>query len=162
MLIKVLRLSHQQSLPLGADSHPKRDQRKWKDSQVKKEKSFELNEDRISRHNVDSVIEVHRTLGGPGLLESVYEEALIWELNQRGLFVERQVCLPILYKGQKLHSCFRIDLVINGKVIVECKAVSTYNPIFGAQILTYLRLSSLKLGMVINFGEQMVKMAFIG
>ena len=95
-------------------------------------------EDRISRYIVDSAIEVHRNLGGPGLLESVYEEALVWELKQRGLVVERQVDLPILYKGTPLSSHFRIDLVIDGKVIVECKAVSTYNSIFKAQVLTYL------------------------
>ena len=87
-------------------------------------------EDRISRHIVDSAIEVHRNLGGPGLLESVYEEALVWELNQRDLIVERQVDLPIFYKGTPLSSHFRIDLVIDGKVIVECKTVSTFNPHF--------------------------------
>ena len=93
-------------------------------------------EDRISRHIVDSAIEVHRNLGGPGLLESVYEEALVWELKQRNLIVERQVDLPIFYKGTLLSSHFRIDLVIDGKVIVECKAVSAYNSIFKAQVLT--------------------------
>jgi GxxExxY protein len=114
-------------------------------------------EDRISSQIVDSAIEVHRNLGGPGLLESVYEEALVWELKQRDLIVERQVDLPIFYKGTPLSSHFRIDLVIDGKVIVECKAVSTYNSIFKARVLTYLRLTSLKLGFVINFGERMVK-----
>ena len=114
-------------------------------------------EDRISRHIIDSAIEVHRNLGGPGLLESVYEEALVWELEQRNLIVQRQVDLPIFYKGTPLSSHFRIDLVIDGKVIVECKAVSAYNSIFKAQVLTYLRLTSLKLGFVINFGERLVK-----
>ena len=114
-------------------------------------------EDRISRHIVDSAIEVHRNLGGPGLLESVYEEALVWEFKQRDLIVERQADLPISYKEAPLSSHFRIDLIIDGKVIVECKAVSTYNSIFEAQVLTYLRLTSLKLGFVINFGERMVK-----
>jgi GxxExxY protein len=116
-----------------------------------------MTENDISRHIVEAAIEVHRTLGGPGLLESVYEEALVWELRQRGLKVERQVSLPIPYKGQVLASPLRIDLIVGGLVIVECKAVTQYNAIFEAQTLTYLRLTSLKLGLVINFGERVVK-----
>lgn len=116
-----------------------------------------ISENQISRHIVECAIEVHRTLGGPGLLESVYEEALVWELKQRGLSIDRQVRLPIHYKGQAIGSPLRIDLIAGGKVIVECKAVTTYSSIFEAQILTYLRLTSLKLGMVINFGERVVK-----
>jgi GxxExxY protein len=116
-----------------------------------------MTENEISRHIVEAAIEVHRTLGGPGLLESVYEEALVWELRQRGLNVERQVSLPIPYKGQMLATPLRIDLIVGGLVIVECKAVTQYNAIFEAQTLTYLRLTSLKLGLVINFGERVVK-----
>ncbi len=119
--------------------------------------AFALNENQISRHIVECAIEVHRTLGGPGLLESVYEEALVWELEQRRLAVERQVKLPIPYKGKILASPLRIDLIVGGKVIVECKAVTAYHSVFEAQVLTYLRLTSLKLGMVINFGERIVK-----
>ena len=115
-----------------------------------------MTENELSRHTVDSAIEVHRTLGGPGLLESVYEEALVWELKHRGLDVERQVSRPIPYKGQTLASPLRIDLVVGGLVIVECKAVTQFNAIFEAQILTYLRLTGLKLGLVINFGERVV------
>ena len=91
------------------------------------------------------------------MLESVYEEALVWELQQSGLDVERQVTLPIPYKGQTLSSPLRIDLIVGGKVIVECKATSQYNEIYEAQLLTYLRLTGLKLGMVVNFGERIVK-----
>jgi GxxExxY protein len=116
-----------------------------------------MTENEISKHIVEAAIEVHRTLGGPGLLESVYEEALVWELRQRGLNVERQVSLPIPYKGQMLATPLRIDLIVGGLVIVECKAVTQYNAIFEAQTLTYLRLTSLKLGLVINFGERVVK-----
>ena len=116
-----------------------------------------LNENQISCDIVECAIEVHRTLGGPGLLESVYEEALVWELEQRGLAINRQVRLPIPYKGKKLASSLRIDLIVGGKVIVECKAVMVYNSIFEAQLLTYLRLTSHKLGMVVNFGERVVK-----
>jgi GxxExxY protein len=90
-------------------------------------------------------------------LESVYEEALVWELQQRGLEVRRQVALPIPYKGHRLASPLRIDLIVAGRVIVECKATSQYNGIYEAQTLTYLRLTGLKLGLVINFGERVVK-----
>lgn len=110
----------------------------------------------ISRLIVKCAIEVHRNLGGPGLLESVYEEALAWELHHQGLNVERQMSLPISYKGQILSSPLRVDMVVAGKVIIECKSVAAYNPIFEAQTLTYLRLTGLKLGLVINFGEKYV------
>lgn len=111
-----------------------------------------MTENEISRQIVESAIVVHRTLGGPGLLESVYEEALVWELEQRGLRVQRQVSLPIPYKGTILASPLRIDVIVEGMVVVECKAVTQYNSIFEAQTLTYLRLTGMKLGMVINFG----------
>ena len=100
---------------------------------------------------------MHRTLGGPGLLESVYEEALLWELNQAGCRVERQVQSPIRYKSVTLATPLRIDLLVNSLVIVECKAVSSYLELFEIQTLTYLRLRNLKLGLVINFGEKLVK-----
>jgi len=116
-----------------------------------------MHENDISRIILDAAIEVHRTLGGPGLLESVYEEALAWELPQRGLRVERQKAVPIVYKGHTLATPLRLDLLVNGKVVVECKATSDYNPIFEVQTLTYLRLMDLKLGLVINFGERLVK-----
>jgi GxxExxY protein len=116
-----------------------------------------LTEDEISRHIVDCAIDVHRTLGGPGLLESVYQEALAWELEECGLTVEREVWIQLVYKGQTLASRLRIDLIVDGKVIIECKACTLYNKIFEAQTLTYLRLTGLKLGMVINFGERLVR-----
>jgi GxxExxY protein len=116
-----------------------------------------MHENDISKQVVHLAIEVHRTLGGPGLLESVYEEALAWELTQAGLIVRRQVQLPIPYKGQILATPLKIDLIVQDLVIVECKAVSKYHEIFAAQTLTYLRLTQLKLGLVINFGERMVK-----
>ena len=116
-----------------------------------------ISEKQISRHIVECAIEVHRTLGGPGLLEKVYEKALVWELKQRKLSIDHQVRLPIFYKGRTLGPHLRIDLIAGGKVIVECKAVTVYNSIFEAQVLTYLRLTSLKLGIVLNFGERIVK-----
>ena len=106
---------------------------------------------------MDRSIEVHRELGGPGLLESVYEEALEFELLNAGLKVERQRQVPIVYKGHTLGSPLRLDLRINDKVIVDPKAVTEWNPIFLAQMLTYLRLTELKLGLVINFGERLLK-----
>jgi GxxExxY protein len=116
-----------------------------------------MNENEISRVIVDSAIEVHRVLGGPGLLESVYEEALVEELSRRGMQAERQLLVPIHYKGKQLGVPLRLDLRINGMVLIDNKAVSEWNPIFEAQMLTYLRLAKLKLGLVINFGEQYVK-----
>jgi GxxExxY protein len=116
-----------------------------------------MDENELSRIIVDCAIEVHRTLGGPGLLESVYEEALAWELSLRGIPVERQRSVPIMYKGHLLATPLKIDLLVVGQVIVECKATVQYNSIFEAQTLTYLRLTNLKLGLVINFGEQLVK-----
>ena len=116
-----------------------------------------MTENEISRYIYECAIESHRTLGGPGLLESVYEEALAWELTEKGLDVKRQITLPIPYKGQNLETPLKMDLLVNEKVIVECKATTKYNEIFEAQTLTYLRLTGLKLGLVINFGEKLVK-----
>ena len=116
-----------------------------------------MTENEISRIIIECAIEVHRTLGGPGLLETVYEEALTWELKQRDLKVQRQVQLPIHYKGQTLASPLKIDLMVADLVLVECKAVLQYDDVFQAQLLTYLRLTGLKLGLVINFGEKLVK-----
>ena len=116
-----------------------------------------MTENEVSRAIYECAIEVHRTLGGPGLLEGVYEEALAWELSQRGLKVERQVLVPLVYKGQSLGTPLRLDLLVEGMVVVECKATTEYNRIFESQVLTYLRMSGFKLGLVINFGEQLVK-----
>jgi GxxExxY protein len=114
-------------------------------------------EDTLSNRIIACAIEVHRTLGGPGLLECVYEEALAWEINNAGMEVKRQVELPIIYKNQNLGHSLRIDMVVNNRVIIECKATSQYNPLFESQILTYLRLTELKLGMVLNFGQGTLK-----
>lgn len=116
-----------------------------------------MTENEVSRVVYECAIEVHRTLGGPGLLEGVYEEALAWELAKRGLKIQRQVQVPIVYKGQNLGTPMRLDLLVEGIVIVECKASSEYNPIYESQVLTYLRMTGLKLGLVINFGEKFVK-----
>lgn len=116
-----------------------------------------MTENEISKVIVDSAIEVHRELGGPGLIESVYEEAMVEELLRRGMKVGRQLRVPIVYKGKTLASPLNLDLKVNDLVLVDNKAVTEWNPIFEAQMLTYLRLTKLKLGLVINFGEQYVK-----
>jgi len=116
-----------------------------------------MNENEISKIIVDSAIEVHRELGGPGLIEPVYEESMVEEMTRRGLNVERQLQVPIFYKGKRLGNPLRLDLKINGLVLVDNKAVTQWHPVFEAQMLTYLRLTGLKLGLVINFGEQYVK-----
>lgn len=116
-----------------------------------------MTENQISKYITDAAIEVHRTLGGPGLLESVYEEALVWELQKAAVLVERQLIVPIVYKGRALANPLRLDMLVEKKVIVENKATTNYNSIFEAQARTYLRLMDLKLAMVINFGEKYVK-----
>jgi GxxExxY protein len=114
-------------------------------------------DNQVTAEIVDAAIEVHRTLGGPGLLESVYEEALSFELRLRHLFVERQKEVAIIYKGQHIATPLRLDMLISQRIIVEGKATIAYNNIFESQLLTYLRLTNLKYGLVINFGEKYVK-----
>jgi GxxExxY protein len=116
-----------------------------------------MTENEISQVIVGAAIEVHRELGGPGLLESVYEESMVEELALQGLTTERQLQVPITYKGKRLATPLRLDLKVNGLVLVDNKAVTEWNAIFEAQMLTYLRLTKLKLGLVINFGERYVK-----
>ena len=116
-----------------------------------------MTENEISKVIVGAAIEVHRELGGPGLLECAYEESMVEELTLRGITVERQLQVPIIYKGKRLATPLRLDLKVNGLVLVDNKAVTEWNPVFEAQMLTYLRLTKLKLGLVINFGEQYVK-----
>jgi len=119
--------------------------------------SVSSREDFLSRYVINAAIEAHRTLGGPGLLEAVYEEALVWELRQKELDVERQKSVAIHYKGMTLGNPLVIDVLVEKLIIVECKATANYHPIFEAQLLTYLRITGLKLGFVINFGEKLVK-----
>jgi len=114
----------------------------------------------LSGEILDASIEVHKELGGPGLLESIYEESLARELTLRGLEVQRQVRIPVEYKGAKIHDCLVLDLLVAGEVVVEVKSVEKYNPIYSSQVLTYLRLSNKPLGLIINFGEKYVKEGF--
>jgi len=116
-----------------------------------------MHENDISKLVVEAAIEVHRTLGGPGLLENAYIEPLRWELADRGLTIERELQVPIRYKGRTLATPLRLDILVEKLVIVEAKAVTVYNSIFEAQALTYLRLLDVRLALVINFGEKLVK-----
>ena len=95
-----------------------------------------MNENEISKVIVDSAIEVHRELGGPGLIESIYEEAIVEELTGRAMKVERQLQVPIVYKGGRLANPLRLDLKINSLVLVDNKAATEWNPIFESQMLT--------------------------
>ena len=116
-----------------------------------------MTEKELSGIIIGAAIEVHRELGGPGLLEDVYEEALCHELQLRGLAVQRQVGVAIDYKGKLLRKRLVIDLLVNNEIIIEVKSVEAYHDIFQAQLLTYLRLTKRRLGLVINFGEKYVK-----
>jgi len=116
-----------------------------------------MTENYISRQVVGAAIEVHRELGGPGLLEGIYEEALTFELESAGLEVKRQKLLPVLYKGFEIKKPLCLDLLVENKVVVEVKAVDRFNPIFAAQLLTYLRLGRYKLGLLLNFGDAYLK-----
>ncbi len=116
-----------------------------------------MNENAISRQVIGAAIEVHRELGGPGLLEDIYEQALARELTLRNLPVVRQLPVPVLYKGLEIKKPLVLDLLVSDKLVVEVKAVEKLNPIFHTQLLTYLRLTGLRLGLIINFGNNFVK-----
>ncbi len=112
--------------------------------------------ERVAKVIVDAGMEVHRTLG-PGLLESVYERSLAFELEARGLQVDRQVIVPATYKGLQFSYGFRLDLLIERQVIVEIKAVSVLLTAHRAQVLTYLKLMGLRLGFLMNFHAPILK-----
>ena len=114
----------------------------------------DLNE--ISGQILDASIHVHTKLG-PGLLESVYEQILAYELERRGLSVERQVPVPIVYEGLHFEEGFRADLIVERCVIVELKSVETLAPVHSKQLLTYLKLLDYRLGLLINFGAPLLK-----
>ena len=115
-----------------------------------------MTENEIARQILDAAFAVHTKLG-PGLLESVYEVVLAYELQKRGLTAERQKAMPIVYDSIRFDEAFRSDVVVNGKVIAELKSVEALLPVHAKQLLTQLRLSGLKLGLLINFGEAHLK-----
>ncbi|MBN2209015.1 MAG: GxxExxY protein [Candidatus Coatesbacteria bacterium] len=112
--------------------------------------------ERIANAVVDAAMKVHRTLG-PGLLESVYEACLCCELEQRGIPFKAQISLPVVYEDVRLDAGLRLDLLVDNAVIAELKAVQEMQPVFEAQLLTYLRLTGLRLGLLINFNVPLLK-----
>lgn len=112
--------------------------------------------DLVTRDIIGCAIEVHRTLG-PGLLESAYEECLVYELTMQGLTVERQKPIPVIYKQIRLNCGFRMDLLVNNRVIVELKSVDGIAPIHEAQLLTYMRFTNINIGLLINFNVTVLK-----
>ena len=115
-----------------------------------------MTENEIAKKILDAAFVVHTKLG-PGLLESVYEVVLAHESRKKGLVVERQKPMPITYDGVRFDEAFRTDLLINSKVVVELKSVESISALHAKQVLTQLRMSSLKLGLLINFGEAHLK-----
>jgi GxxExxY protein len=115
-----------------------------------------MTENALSKVVFDAGLKVHKTLG-PGLLESAYEECLYFELNKTGLFIEKQKPLPLVYESIKLDAGYRVDLIIENKLIVEVKSIDALADIHLAQVLTYLKLSNCKLGLLINFNVLLFK-----
>jgi len=115
-----------------------------------------MTENELSKVIVNSAYQIHTRLG-PGLLESVYEEIMFFELTKLGFSVERQKGIPVIWAGQKMEIGFRADLIVENKVIIELKSVESIAPVHLKQLLTYLKLTGLKLGLLINFNENLIK-----
>jgi GxxExxY protein len=115
-----------------------------------------MTENELSKIVFDCALKVHQSLG-PGLLESAYEECLFYELKKQGLNVEKQKPLPLIYEEVKLDIGYRIDIIVNNKLIIEIKSVEALNDVHFAQLLTYLKLTNCKLGLLINFNVALVK-----
>jgi GxxExxY protein len=115
-----------------------------------------MNENEFSKIIVDICLKIHRTLG-PGLLESVYEELLAYELSKNNIMYARQIGVPVVYDDIKMELGFRADLIVGDKVILELKSVESILPVHKKQLLTYLKLSDLKLGLLINFNVTLIK-----
>jgi GxxExxY protein len=107
-------------------------------------------QDPLTREIIGGAIEVHKALG-PGLLEGVYEECLALELDDRGLSIQRQVQVPIVFKGRTLDMEYRLDMLVNDTVVLELKSVEKLNPVHEAQLLTYMKLSGKRVGLLLNF-----------
>ncbi len=115
-----------------------------------------MTENEISNKVIGIAIELHKKLG-PGLLESVYENALAYDLKEAGLRVSQQVSMPFMYKEIKMDIGYRLDLIVESKLIIEIKSVEVLAPVHYAQLLTYLKLSDLKLGLLVNFNTKLLK-----
>ena len=121
-----------------------------------KQKDFSLTENQTAEHVVDAAFRIHKKLG-PGLLESVYEAVLAYELKKRGLKVRRHVPVSLVYEEVQFEEGFFADLIVEDKVIIELKSVEELHPSHPKQLLTYLRLADRRLGLLINFGESFIK-----
>jgi len=119
-----------------------------------------MTENEIGNIVVDTAIHLHQELG-PGLLESVYEAVLSRLLERQGLRIQRQIGIPIEFKGERFDEGFRADIIVEGKVILELKSVEKLNPVHKKQLLTYLKLTGMKLGYVLNFGEALMKTGIV-
>lgn len=115
-----------------------------------------MTENELSKVIVNTAYQIHSQLG-PGLLESVYEEIMYFELKKQGLQVERQKAIPVMWNGLKMEIGFRADLIVENKVIIELKSVESLAPVHSKQLLTYLKLTDLKLGLLINYNENLIK-----
>ncbi len=115
-----------------------------------------MTENEIAKIIVNTAYNIHVKLG-PGLLESVYEEILYYELNKENLMVERQKAIPVIWEKKKMEIAFRADLIVENKVIIELKSVERIAPVHPKQLLTYLKTTNLKLGLLINFNEKLIK-----
>ncbi|MBL7826082.1 MAG: GxxExxY protein [Saprospiraceae bacterium] len=115
-----------------------------------------MQENEIARRVVNLCFQIHQTMG-PGLFESVYEEILCYELHKTGLVFDRQRDIPVYWDDQKMEKGFRADLVVENKVLIELKSVAELENVHYKQVLTYLKLSRLKLGLLVNFNEALIK-----
>jgi GxxExxY protein len=115
-----------------------------------------MDENQVASQVLDICFEMHR-MYGPGLLESVYEEIFAFELSERGIPFQRQKAIPLVHKTRRLDMGFRADIIVMDKVLVEFKSVECLNPVHAKQVLTYLKLTGLKLGLLINFNENLLK-----
>ena len=115
-----------------------------------------MNENELSKIVVDCIFKVHKNIG-PGLLESAYEECLFYELSKTGLHIERQKPLPLFYETIKMEIGYRLDFLVDNKLVIEVKAVEALNDVHKAQVITYLKLSGCKLGLLVNFNVVLIK-----
>jgi GxxExxY protein len=128
----------------------------WKRALAKAQRRKEMNENELSKIIVDKCLKIHKKLG-PGLLESVYEEVLFYELQKSGIRCRRQVGIPLVYEDIKMDLGFRADLIVEDRVIVELKSVENIMPVHKKQLLTYLKIAEMKLGLLVNFNVELIK-----
>jgi len=115
-----------------------------------------MNENELAKIVVDRCLKIHKTLG-PGLLESVYEEVLFYELTKAGLKCERQVGIPVIYEDIKMDLGFGADMIVEDSVIIELKSIENILPVHKKQLLTYLKLTGMKLGLLVNFNVDLIR-----